>query len=74
MKPKRTKRELDNLAAAFEGRMAWLESAWGCRTEYEIDLSTGAAWFKVSMPGSDTALMVRCDVSGVTVPGHDHNP
>jgi len=69
MKRKRTKRELERLVADFEGRMAWLESAWGCRTEYEVDMGSGAVWLKLTMPGNSSALVVRCDVAGVTVPG-----
>jgi len=69
MKRKRTKRELERLAAEFEGRMAWLESAWSCRTEYEIDTATGAVWLKITLLGNQTALVVRGDVESVTVPG-----
>jgi len=69
MKKKRTKAELERLASDFEGRLAWLETAWGCRTEYEVDLATGRAWLKITMPGNTTALVIRCDVAGVTVPG-----
>lgn len=71
MKRKRTKAELERLIADFEGRLAWLETAWSCCTEYEVDLSTGAAWMKITMPENTTALVVRCDVSGITVPGHE---
>ena len=49
--------------------MAWLESAWSCRTEYEIDTATGAVWLKITLPGNQTALVVRGDVASVTVPG-----
>jgi hypothetical protein len=69
MKRKRTKRELERLAADFEGRMSWLETAWSCRTEYEIDLSSGRLWLKITMPGNSSALVIRCDITGVTVPG-----
>jgi hypothetical protein len=69
MKRKRTKAELERLAADFEGKIAWLETAWGCRTEYEVDLGSGRVWLKITMPGSPTALVVRCAVDGVTVPG-----
>ena len=70
MKRKRSRAAIDKLADDFRGRMAWLESAWNCRTEYEVDLSTGAVWLKVTFPSNTTALVVRCDVSGITVPGH----
>lgn len=70
MKRKRTRAAIDKLADDFRGRMAWLETAWNCRTEYEVDLSTGAAWFKITFPNNTTALFVECDVSGVIVPGH----
>ena len=69
MKRKRTKAELERLAADLEGRLAWLESAWSCRTEYEIDLGSGRVWLKITMPGNATALVVRCAVDGITVPG-----
>jgi hypothetical protein len=74
MKRKRTKAELDRLAADFGGRMEWLESAWGCRTEYEVDLATGRLWLKLTMPASATALVVRCDIEGITVPGTQPRP
>jgi hypothetical protein len=74
MKRKRTKAEVERLAADFEGRAAWLESAWGCRTEYEIDLSTGGVWLKITMPASTTALVVRCDIEGISVPGTAPRP
>ena len=69
MKKKRTKAELERLVADFEGRMAWLESAWCCRTEYEIDTATGEVWLKITLPGNQTSLVVRGDVASVTVPG-----
>ena len=74
MKRKRTKAEVERLAADFEGRAAWLESAWGCRAEYEVDLSTGRVWLKITMPASTTALVVRCDIEGISVPGTDPRP
>lgn len=74
MARKRTRRELAQLVADFEGRMVWLESAWGCRIEYEVDESTGAVWLKLTMPANATALVIRCDVGGITVPGTDPRP
>lgn len=74
MKRKRTKAELERLIADFEGRVEWLESAWGCRSEYEVDESTGRLWLKLTMPANPTALVVRCDVEGITVPGTDPRP
>lgn len=68
---KRSREEMDRLIADFEGRAAWLETAWACRTEYEIDTTTGAVWLKITMPANSTALVVRCDIAGVTVPGSD---
>ena len=65
------KRDIDKLAADLEGRLAWLETAWSCTTEYEIDLGSGAAWVKITMPQNTTALVIRCDVAGITLPGHD---
>jgi hypothetical protein len=66
---KRKRSQLDRLAKEFEARAAWLESAWGCRTEYEVDLSTGRLWLKITMPGNTTALVVRCDIEDLSVPG-----
>jgi hypothetical protein len=74
MRRKRTKAELNRLVSDFEGRAAWLESAWGCRTEYEVDLATGRLWLKVTMPASTTALVVRCDIEDLTLPGTDPRP
>jgi hypothetical protein len=74
MKRKRTKAEVERLAADFESRAAWLESAWGCSTEYEVDLSTGRVWLKITMPASTTALVVRCDIEGISVPGTAPRP
>jgi hypothetical protein len=74
MKRKRTKAELEKLIADFVGRVEWLETAWGCRTEYEIDESTGRVWLKLTMPANTTALIVRCDVEGISVPGTDPRP
>jgi hypothetical protein len=74
MKRKRTKAEVERLAADFESRVAWLESAWSCRTEYEVDLSTGRVWLKITMPASTTALVVRCDIEGISVPGTAPRP
>lgn len=65
------KRDIDKLAADLEGRLGWLETAWGCRTEYEVDLGSGETWVKVTMPQNTTALVIRCDVAGITLPGHD---
>jgi hypothetical protein len=74
MKRKRTKAEVERLAADFESRVAWLESAWSCRTEYEVDLATGRVWLKITMPASTTALVVRCDIEGISVPGTAPRP
>lgn len=71
MSKKRSRREVDRLADDFRGRMEWLESAWNCRTEFEVDLSTGDTWAKITFPGNSTALVIRCDVGGITVPGDD---
>jgi hypothetical protein len=65
------KRDIDKVTQDFRGRMAWLESAWNCRTEYEIDTSTGELWLKITFPDCPTALVIRCDVAGITVPGTD---
>lgn len=66
---RRTAAELERLASVLEGRLSWLEDAWGCRTEYEIDLGDGSVWVKLTMPSNSTALVIRCDVEGITVPG-----
>jgi hypothetical protein len=74
MKKKRTKAELERLVEDFEGRLAWLETAWSCRTEYEVDLATGRVWLKITLPKNTTALVIRCDVAGVSVPGNTPRP
>jgi hypothetical protein len=74
MKRKRTKPELERLVKDFEGRMEWLESAWSCRTEYEVDLATGRLWLKLTMPANPTALVIRCDIDGISVPSTDPRP
>ena len=66
---RRTPEEIERLAADLEGRLSWLESAWNCRAEYEFDLSDGSVWVKLTMPGNTSALVIRCDVAGITVPG-----
>lgn len=66
---RRTTAELERLAEGLEGRLRWLEDAWNCRTEYEIDLGDGSVWVKVTLPGNQTALVIRCDVEGITLPG-----
>lgn len=71
MKRKRSRATVERLAAEFEQRMEWLESAWGVKTQYEVDLAAGDVWLKVTMPGNSTALVVRCDVAGITLPGND---
>lgn len=71
MKRKRPRATVEKLAAEFEQRMQWLETAWGVKTQYEVDLSTGAAWVKLTMPGNQTAMVIRCDVAGITLPGAD---
>jgi len=71
---KRTKKQIEQLAADLDGRLAWLDSAWRCRTEYEVDMGTGETWVKITMPENTTALVIRCDVSGVTIPGTDPRP
>jgi hypothetical protein len=68
-KKKRTKKAIEKSAGVFSERMEWLENAWGCKTEYEVDLSTGDVWLKIVMPKNQTALVVRCDVDGITLPG-----
>jgi len=67
-KRKRTEDEIEQLAADFAGRLDYLEQAWGCRVEYEVDLGNGAAWFRIDRASETVALIVRCDVSGVSLP------
>jgi hypothetical protein len=71
MKRKRTRATVEKLAAEFEQRMEWLETAWSVTTEYEVDLSSGSVWLKLTMPGNSTAMVIRCDVAGITLPGND---
>ena len=65
---KRTPDEIEQAAAEFADRLDWLESAWGGSCEYEVDMETGRAWFRLSVPGSTTSLMVRCMAWSVTLP------
>ena len=74
MKKKRSRATVEKLATQFEERMEWLENAWSVQTQYEVDLSTGAAWVKIVKPGNATALVIRCDVSGITMPGNSDQP
>jgi hypothetical protein len=70
MKRKLTRDQIDAAVIAFRDRMQFLETAWNAKTEYEIDLSTGLAWFKVRMPDSPVVLSVtRCNVDAVLLPG-----
>ena len=69
-KRKRSRQELDKLCDDFRGRMAFLETMWGCRTEYEVDYATGRAWFKITPAGSSVTLSVYgVDVEEVLLPG-----
>lgn len=72
-KRKRTEEELDQLAWRFSDRMEFLEQAWGCKIEHEVDLSTGETWLKITMPSSETAMVIRCDVEGITLPGRGND-
>ena len=72
-KKKRTEEELDQLAWRFNDRMEFLEAAWGCKVEHEVDLSTGETWLKITMPSSETTLFVECDVEGVLLPGRGND-
>jgi hypothetical protein len=55
---KRTEEQIESDAVGFRERMQFLESAWPAKVEYEVDLSTGACWFKVQPAGSSTTLVV----------------
>jgi len=74
MKRKRTKAEMAAAISEFQGRLDWLESSWGCRTEYEVDESTGRGWFKITMPDSNTSLMVWCHADDVALPSATPRP
>ena len=56
---KRSQKSIDADVIKFRERMEFLETAWGVKTEDEVDLSTGKSWFKLTMPGSSTALIVH---------------
>jgi hypothetical protein len=54
----------DELLVEFQGRMSFLETMWGCKTAYDVDLETGR------MPGTGAVLRInRFNVKDVMVPG-----
>lgn len=66
---KRTAAQSDKAVAEFRGRMEFLEQMWGATTEYEVDLSTGRAWFRITPKGSTVTLSVHgVDVGDVLLP------
>ena len=46
----------DDDAREFTGAMGFLESYWGIRTHYEIDLNTGRAVVELWLPGSEAVV------------------
>lgn len=46
----------DDDAREFTGAMGFLESYWGIRAHYEIDLNTGRAVVQLWLPGSEAVL------------------
>jgi hypothetical protein len=60
----------DELLVEFQGRMSFLETMWGCKTAYDVDLETGKGWLEVRMPGTGAVLRInRFNVKDVMVPG-----
>jgi hypothetical protein len=60
----------DELLVEFQGRMSFLETMWGCKTAYDVDLETGRGWLEVRMPGTGAVLRLnRFNVKDVMVPG-----
>jgi hypothetical protein len=60
----------DELLVEFQGRMSFLETMWGCKTAYDVDIETGRGWLEVRMPGTGAVLRInRFNVKDVMVPG-----
>ena len=60
----------DELLVEFQGRMSFLETMWGCKTAYDVDIETGKGWLEVRMPGTGAVLRInRFNVKDVMVPG-----
>jgi hypothetical protein len=60
----------DELLVEFQGRMSFLETMWGCKTSYDVDIETGKGWLEVRMPGTGAVLRInRFNVKDVMVPG-----
>jgi len=60
----------DELIVEFQGRMSFLETMWGCKTAYDVDLETGRGWLEVRMPGTGAVLRLnKFNVKDVMVPG-----
>jgi len=60
----------DELLVEFQGRMSFLETMWGCKTAYDVDLETGRGWLEVRMPGTGAVLRInKFNVKDVMVPG-----
>jgi hypothetical protein len=60
----------DELLVEFQGRMSFLETMWGCKTAYDVDIETGRGWLEVRMPGTGAVLRInKFNVKDVMVPG-----
>jgi hypothetical protein len=59
MKKKRSSKQIEAAAFEFSRRMEFLETAWSAKTEYEVDMSTGMCWFKITPVGAMTTLAVH---------------
>jgi hypothetical protein len=60
----------DELLVEFQGRMSFLETMWGCKTAYDVDIETGRGWLEVRMPGTGAVLRInKLNVKDVMVPG-----
>lgn len=59
----------EETVADFIGRMRFLQTMWGCRTSYDVDLETGIGWLEIHMPGTGAVLRInKFHVSDVFVP------
>ena len=56
--------------AEFTERMRFLETMWGCRTNFQIDRENGRGWLEIRMPDSPAVLFIdRIDIRYIGIPG-----
>ncbi len=53
------KKPSDEDVEEFRNRVRFLEDMWGVTTEYEVDLSTGHAWIRITRPDSPVAVSLK---------------